>query len=185
MEELQLPPSGWRAPTEAVKSLVRTASKQAARLSDDVASFITKVRPQSKAVTMRTSMLKTGEVSRPPGAPGDWVTKKMLSRKSRTREPSEHIHGAATVDRENDDNVTNAQRGPALPDRTRIVAKTEAEIAGRADWRRTRVCQLHYLGRFPVVSAGFSTSDHRSERSRSFTIYSGTRARGTPTLTRR
>merc|ERR1711965_83735 len=91
---------------------------------------------------MRTSMLKTGEVSRPPGAPGDWVTKKMLGRKSRTREPSEHIHGAATVDRENDDNVTNAQRGPALPDRTRIVAKTEAEIAGRADRRGTRVCQL-------------------------------------------
>jgi hypothetical protein len=39
-----------------------------------------------------------------------------------------------------------------------------------------------YLGRFPLVSAGFWTSDHLSERSRSVDVFSGTRARGTLTL---
>ena len=42
-----------------------------------------------------------------------------------------------------------------------------------------------YLGRFPLVSAGFLTSDHLSERPRSVDAYSGTRARGTLTLKRR
>ena len=42
-----------------------------------------------------------------------------------------------------------------------------------------------YLGRFPLVLADFSTSDHLSERSRSVNVVSGTRARGTPTLKRR
>ena len=42
-----------------------------------------------------------------------------------------------------------------------------------------------YLGRFSLVSADFSTSDHLSERSRSVNVVSGTRARGTPTLKRR
>ena len=41
------------------------------------------------------------------------------------------------------------------------------------------------LGRFPVVSADFWTSDHLSERSRSVDAFSGTRARGTLTLKRR
>ena len=41
-----------------------------------------------------------------------------------------------------------------------------------------------YLGRFPVVSADFWTSDHLSERSRSVGAFSGTRARGTRTLKR-
>ena len=41
------------------------------------------------------------------------------------------------------------------------------------------------LGRFPLVSAVFRTSDHLSERSRSVHVFSGTRARGTPTLKRR
>ena len=42
-----------------------------------------------------------------------------------------------------------------------------------------------YLGRFPLVSADFWTSDHLSERSRSADACSGTRARGTRTLKRR
>jgi hypothetical protein len=42
-----------------------------------------------------------------------------------------------------------------------------------------------YLGRFPLVSADFWTSDHLSERSRSVDALSGTRARGTRTLKRR
>jgi hypothetical protein len=42
-----------------------------------------------------------------------------------------------------------------------------------------------YLGRFPLVSADFWTSDHLSERSRSADAVSGTRARGTLMLKRR
>ena len=42
-----------------------------------------------------------------------------------------------------------------------------------------------FLGRFPLVSADFWTSDHLSERSRSVDDFSGTRARGTLTLKRR
>jgi hypothetical protein len=42
-----------------------------------------------------------------------------------------------------------------------------------------------YLGRFPLVSADFWTSDHLSERSRSVDAFFGTRARGTLTLRRR
>ena len=42
-----------------------------------------------------------------------------------------------------------------------------------------------YLGRFPLVSANFWTSDHVSERSRSVHVFPGTRARGPPTWKRR
>ena len=42
-----------------------------------------------------------------------------------------------------------------------------------------------YLGRFPLVSADFSTNDHPSERYRSVNVFSGTRARGTTKLKRR
>ena len=41
------------------------------------------------------------------------------------------------------------------------------------------------LGRFPLVSADFWTSDHLSERSRSVDAFPGTRARGRLTLKRR
>ena len=41
-----------------------------------------------------------------------------------------------------------------------------------------------YLGRFPLVSADFWTSDHLSKRSRSVDDFPGTRARGTLTLKR-
>jgi len=40
------------------------------------------------------------------------------------------------------------------------------------------------LGRFPLVSADFWTSDHLSERYRSVDVFSGTRARGTLMLKR-
>ena len=42
-----------------------------------------------------------------------------------------------------------------------------------------------YLGRFPLVSADFWTSDHLSERSRRVDVFLLTRARGTLTLKRR
>ena len=42
-----------------------------------------------------------------------------------------------------------------------------------------------YLGRFPLVSADFWTSDHLLERPRSVDVFFGTRARGTLTLKRR
>ena len=42
-----------------------------------------------------------------------------------------------------------------------------------------------FLGRFPLVSADFWTSDHLSERSRSVDAFPGTRARGTLKLKRR
>jgi hypothetical protein len=42
-----------------------------------------------------------------------------------------------------------------------------------------------FLGRFPLVSADFWTSDHLSERPRSVDAIPGTRARGTLTLKRR
>ena len=42
-----------------------------------------------------------------------------------------------------------------------------------------------FLGRFPLVSVDFWTSDHLSERSRSVDAFPGTRARGTLTLKRR
>ena len=42
-----------------------------------------------------------------------------------------------------------------------------------------------YLGRFPLVSADFWTSDHLSERPRSMDVFPVTRARGTLTLKRR
>ena len=51
--------------------------------------------------------------------------------------------------------------------------------------RRVRNSQLQTaplsVGRFPLVSADFWTSDHRSERCRSANVVSGTRARGTAT----
>ena len=42
-----------------------------------------------------------------------------------------------------------------------------------------------YLGRFPLVSADFWTSNHLPERPRSVDAFFGTRARGTLTLKRR
>jgi hypothetical protein len=50
---------------------------------------------------------------------------------------------------------------------------------------RKRVRNSQLLGRFPLVSADFWTSDHLLERSRSVDAFFGTRARGTLTLKRR
>ena len=66
------------------------------------------------------------------------------------------------------------------------VVVTTYEVANRA----AKGCEIpnfkgSYLGRFPLVSADFWTSDHLSERSRSVDAFSGTRARGTLTLKRR
>jgi len=62
----------------------------------------------------------------------------------------------------------------------------DVEVVGRA----AKGCEIpnfkgSYLGRFPLVSADFWTSDHLSGRSRSVDAFVGTRARGTLTLKRR
>ena len=62
--------------------------------------------------------------------------------------------------------------------------------AHKADCRAGKESEIpnfkgSYLGRFPLVSADFWTSDHLSERSRSMDAFPGTRARGTLTLKRR
>ena len=76
-------------------------------------------------------------MSRPPGVAGDWVSKKMdarnKSRRGHDLEAQEHISGAATVSRDNDDHVSNAQRGPALPDLRTELPRTAHEVAGQKD----------------------------------------------------
>ena len=55
-------------------------------------------------------------------------------------------------------------------------------------FRAAKACEIpkgSYLGRPPLVSADFWTSDHLSERSRSVDPFSGTIARGTLMLKRR
>ena len=60
-------------------------------------------------------------------------------------------------------------------------------LAGRGAAKESEIpnFKASYLGRFPLVSADFWTSDHLSERSRSVGAVSETRARGTLTLKRR
>ena len=72
--------------------------------------------------------------------------------------------------------------------RVRIIE--EGRYFGHVDRRAAKESEIpnfkgSYLGRFPLVSADFWTSDHLSERSRSVDAISGTRARGTLTLKRR
>ena len=78
-----------------------------------------------------------------------------------------HSYGAAAV-------AYLFKAVPRARDRTKAVAFTragqESEIPN---------FKASYLGRFPLVSADFWTSDHLSERSRSMDAFSGTRARGT------
>ena len=64
-------------------------------------------------------------------------------------------------------------------------AAEDAAIARAAKESEIPNFKGSYLGRFPLVSADFWTSDHRSERSRSVDAFFGTRARGTLTLKRR
>jgi len=62
----------------------------------------------------------------------------------------------------------------------------QAQVLGRAG-KESEIPNFKgsSLGRFPLVSADFWTSDHLSERSRSVDAFPGTRARGTLTLKRR
>ena len=69
-------------------------------------------------------------------------------------------------------------------------ADAAAERAVRVARRAGKGCEIpnfkgSSLGRFPLVSADFWTSDHLSERSRSVDAFPGTRARGLLTLKRR
>ena len=71
-----------------------------------------------------------------------------------------------------------------------ILSDQDCGNPDHADSRAGKGCEIpnfkgSYLGRFPLVSADFGTSDHLSERSRSANVFSGTCARGTPTLKRR
>jgi hypothetical protein len=81
--------------------------------------------------------------------------------------------------------------------RFKVIMKTLEDVYPEVAWR-TYVVNARaakeseipnfkgsFLGRFPLVSADFWTSDHLSERSRRVDAFSGTRARGTLTLKRR
>ena len=63
------------------------------------------------------------------------------------------------------------------------AAKTGGWSAGRE--KRANFPKGSSLGRVPLVSADFWTSDHLPERSRSADAFPGTRARGSLTLKRR
>ena len=89
-----------------------------------------------------------------------------------------------------------ARRSDALAARVRAADAALASAAYAAQglayvaFGAAKGCEIpnfkgSYLGRFPLVSAGFWTSDHLSERSRSVNAFPGTRARGTLTLKRR
>ena len=70
-----------------------------------------------------------------------------------------------------------------------VGLEVAVELAELAAWAG-RECEIpnfkgSSLGRFPLVSADFWTSDRLSERSRRVDDFSGTRARGTLTLKRR
>jgi len=66
-----------------------------------------------------------------------------------------------------------------------LAAYPARAVADAGAGRRPPRAARRYLGRFPLVSADFWTSDHLSERSRSVDAVSETRARGTLTLKRR
>jgi len=86
--------------------------------------------------------------------------------------------GRGDRDRQLADVVDIALSDPSEPrngERARARAGKESEIPNFKD---------SSLGRFPLVSADFWTSDHLSERSRSVNAFTGTRARGTLTLKR-
>ena len=88
----------------------------------------------------------------------------------------------------------------AVPTPREIYAGLEEHVVGQHSVKMALSVAVHnragkgceipnfkgsYLGRFPLVSADFWTSDHLSERSRSVGAVSETRARGTLTLKRR
>ena len=67
---------------------------------------------------------------------------------------------------------------------TGVLRLTKAQL-GAGQESEIPNFKASYLGRFPLVSADFWTSDHLLERSRSVDAFPGTRARGTLTLKRR
>ena len=79
----------------------------------------------------------------------------------------------------------------ALTDRPgRDTSKGQLQGALHVTVRAAQGCEIpnfkgSYLGRFPLVSADFWTSDHLSEWSRRVGAFPGTRARGKLTLKRR
>ena len=79
--------------------------------------------------------------------------------------------------------ATGARRRKDLMFGERDAAATA--MAGAAQESEIPNFKGSFLGRFPLVSADFWTSDHLSERSRSVDAFPGTRARGTLTLKRR
>ena len=76
----------------------------------------------------------------------------------------------------------DARTAPARPSRAAHAAAAVALGAGKES--DIPNFKGSHLGRFPLVSADFWTSDHLSERSRSVDALSGTRARGTLMLKR-
>ena len=73
----------------------------------------------------------------------------------------------------------------ANPDRELLCSVARTALRRAAKESEIPNFKGSYLGRFPLFSADFWTSDHLSERSRSMDAFSGTRARGTLTLKRR
>jgi hypothetical protein len=69
--------------------------------------------------------------------------------------------------------------------RTNDLVFAPGVVAGAGQESEIPNFKASYLGRFPLVSADFWTSDHLSERPRRVGAFSGTRARGTLTLKRR
>jgi len=88
-------------------------------------------------------------------------------------------------------NCAPGDLGPALAlfEATALVVYTVGVPGAPALTRAAKESEIpnfkgSYLGRFPLVSADFWTSDHLSERSRSMDAFSGMRARGTLMLKR-
>ena len=66
-----------------------------------------------------------------------------------------------------------------------VVLNASAVARGAAKESEIPNFKGSFLGRFPLVSADFWTSDHLLERPRRVDAFSGTRARGTLTVKRR
>ena len=82
--------------------------------------------------------------------------------------------------------LASAQRDARSPDAARCCVALAAAAATVRAGKESEIPNFKgsYLGRFPLVSADFWTSDHLSERSRSMDACPGTRVRGTLMLKR-